>query len=71
MKTENRIEKVLYSATKEYLGKMGVNGIADEGNKIIFYVNLDKVNYKEIPTKYRGYKVYIRPLSKVKAFIKT
>lgn len=71
MKTENQIEKILLAATKEYLGKMGVNGISDEGNKLIFYVNLDKVNYKKIPIIYKGYKVYLRPLSKVKAFVKT
>ncbi len=63
--SQNEINKLVDNLSKNYLGKFGITGITlqKKNNKssIIFYANLNKLQYNEVPSTYKGLKIYIKP----------
>lgn len=68
MKDKNQIKKAIEHASKDFLGKSGIVGIAEENNNLIFYANLNKLLYDNIPAKFMGYNVYIKKLNIIRPF---
>jgi hypothetical protein len=65
------LEKITTEFSKKWLNRKGIWGIESKSfgrdRNIVLYVNLDEIDYDEIPKKFKGIKTYIKPVTKFEA----
>ncbi|RPI17244.1 MAG: hypothetical protein EHM58_09975 [Ignavibacteriae bacterium] len=65
------LEKITTQFSKNWLNRKGIWGIepkSDHKNQnIVMYVNLDEIDYDEIPKQYKGVRTIIKPVDKFEA----